>query len=533
LSTTTGLVGMWWFNEGSGIIAVDSSQYQNDGIINGPVWSTNIPVPSSSAGPAGPISGPTLVQQGQSGIEYSIPAIANATGYTWSVPFGATIASGSNNDTITVDFGATAQSGDIIVYGTNACGDGTPDTMGVAVGFNISVTFLYNNSANTALDSLWIFLLNNGTKIDSTQTNLNGECQFTGIAPGTYTLSATTGKPWGGVNATDAIKIQRHFVGLEPLTIPVRLLAGDVNNSNFINATDAIKLKRRFVGMDTSFTRGDWTFAKILGGDTAIISNANLTVDFQGLCVGDVNGSHIPAPGDALLSGIILNQQGILEVSNSNAFNLDLKATSKLEIGALSLVMTFPSDGFSMEDVLLPQGGTPLYTMQGDHIRIAWAEIEPLVVYSGETLITLVLMPNDKSSWDNSFIITALHESELADIYGIPISQVELNYPNLDFIETIGISENQELLSSLYLFPNPARDELSIEFSLGQPATISFDLYNTLGIQCLHQVYALLSRNKHKKVFDISKLPRGSYFIRCIMTNSSSSVVRTTKLILN
>ena len=234
LSTTTGLVGMWWFNEGSGIIAVDSSQYQNDGIINGPVWSTNIPVPSSSAGPAGPISGPTLVQQGQSGIEYSIPAIANATGYTWSVPFGATIASGSNNDTITVDFGATAQSGDIIVYGTNACGDGTPDTMGVAVGFNISVTFLYNNSANTALDSLWIFLLNNGTKIDSTQTNLNGECQFTGIAPGTYTLSATTGKPWGGVNATDAIKIQRHFVGLEPLTIPVRLLAGDVNNSNFI-----------------------------------------------------------------------------------------------------------------------------------------------------------------------------------------------------------------------------------------------------------------------------------------------------------
>lgn len=43
LSSTSGLVGMWWFNEGTGVTVIDSSQYQNNGIIHGATWSTNIP----------------------------------------------------------------------------------------------------------------------------------------------------------------------------------------------------------------------------------------------------------------------------------------------------------------------------------------------------------------------------------------------------------------------------------------------------------------------------------------------------------
>ena len=73
---------------------------------------------------AGTITGTATVCQGQTGVTYSVPAITNATGYTWSLPTGATITAGTNTGTITVSYSTSASSGNVNVYGTNACGNG-------------------------------------------------------------------------------------------------------------------------------------------------------------------------------------------------------------------------------------------------------------------------------------------------------------------------------------------------------------------------------------------------------------------------
>ncbi len=77
---------------------------------------------------AGTIVGTSTVCQGQNGVSYSVPAIANATGYTWTLPSGATIATGNNTNTITLNYSTTATSGNITVQGTNSCGNGTIST---------------------------------------------------------------------------------------------------------------------------------------------------------------------------------------------------------------------------------------------------------------------------------------------------------------------------------------------------------------------------------------------------------------------
>lgn len=76
--------------------------------------------------PAGPITGPSEVCQGETGVQFSIEPIANATSYVWTLPEGATIVGGENTTTITVNFSNTAVSGNISVYGTNANGNGDP-----------------------------------------------------------------------------------------------------------------------------------------------------------------------------------------------------------------------------------------------------------------------------------------------------------------------------------------------------------------------------------------------------------------------
>jgi hypothetical protein len=85
-------------------------------------------------GAAGTITGPAAICAPATGISYTVPAIANATGYSWTVPSGATIVSGGNTNHITVNFSASATSGVITVYGTNACGNGQ-----VSPNFNVTV----------------------------------------------------------------------------------------------------------------------------------------------------------------------------------------------------------------------------------------------------------------------------------------------------------------------------------------------------------------------------------------------------------
>jgi N-acetylneuraminic acid mutarotase len=75
--------------------------------------------------PAGTISGPSPVCQGDTGKVYTVPPIYGASSYSWSLPSGAYSVSGSGSNTITVDFSNTAVSGNITVYGSNSCGNGT------------------------------------------------------------------------------------------------------------------------------------------------------------------------------------------------------------------------------------------------------------------------------------------------------------------------------------------------------------------------------------------------------------------------
>jgi gliding motility-associated-like protein len=83
-------------------------------------------------GNPGAIVGTNPVCQGVTET-YSVTSIAQATGYTWAVPAGATIISGSNTNTIEVQYSVKAISGNITVYGTNGCGNGPVSTLPVVV----------------------------------------------------------------------------------------------------------------------------------------------------------------------------------------------------------------------------------------------------------------------------------------------------------------------------------------------------------------------------------------------------------------
>jgi hypothetical protein len=99
----------------------------------GPVRLSTLTVGELTApGQAGPISGSSSVCVPGS-ESYSISPVNGATSYVWTVPAGATIASGQGSTSVSVNFGTNAVSGVISVYGTNAAGNGAPSNLTVTV----------------------------------------------------------------------------------------------------------------------------------------------------------------------------------------------------------------------------------------------------------------------------------------------------------------------------------------------------------------------------------------------------------------
>ena len=104
----------------SGVVRVRGNNSCGSG-----AWSPDLSVTVNPLpGNPGIITGSSAVCQGQTGVTYSVPAIALANGYEWSLPTGASIISGANTNQITVNFSTTAVSGDILVRGLNGCGAG-------------------------------------------------------------------------------------------------------------------------------------------------------------------------------------------------------------------------------------------------------------------------------------------------------------------------------------------------------------------------------------------------------------------------
>ncbi|MEI6684442.1 MAG: SBBP repeat-containing protein, partial [Bacteroidota bacterium] len=115
---------------GPGLATPGSYQPNSAGVCDGILVKF---VDCNTPGQPGPITGNTGICAPATGVLYSIAPVPIASGYTWTVPAGATIISGQNTTSITVDYGQTAVSGYITVLASNACGQGEPDSLIVTV----------------------------------------------------------------------------------------------------------------------------------------------------------------------------------------------------------------------------------------------------------------------------------------------------------------------------------------------------------------------------------------------------------------
>jgi hypothetical protein len=110
-----------WTIAGSQTVSVNYTNGSGCNAATPTVFNVSVnPLPNQ----AGTITGIANVCAGTNGVSYTVAPIPNTNTYVWTLPPYAIIASGLGTNSIMVNYGTYAISGNIFVYGNNLCGNG-------------------------------------------------------------------------------------------------------------------------------------------------------------------------------------------------------------------------------------------------------------------------------------------------------------------------------------------------------------------------------------------------------------------------
>jgi hypothetical protein len=363
---------------------------------------------------------------------------------------------------------------------------------------SISGKVVYNNNELTPLSSTKTKLLNPSTPIDSSLTDVAGAFTFQSCASGTYKFTVQPSPAWGGVTATDALKVRRHYSGLEPLS-GLKFIAADVNRSSAVNSTDGLLIKRRVVGLiDTAWTAGDW----VAEDPSVTVEYSNVNQEIKVMCAGDANASYSPTVLKKELENVRLEPDGSIVSKTDGNISLPIRAGKDIAIAALTLHIKYVKELYALQTVTSPLNDA-LYSAIDGVIHFAWENTVPHLLKNDEAIITLHF--SQKSELAGEVILTMLEESEAANSRGEILPNFTMYYPS-----SAKLLPNEFKLCQNY--PNPFNPSTTIRYEIPRASSVRIEIFNIIGEKVAEPAAVVQESGYYTLQWNPAALSSGPYF---------------------
>ena len=412
----------------------------------------------------------------------------------------------------------------------------------------------YYNLGNTSLTSgVTVKLFQSNEQVGSDYAVTNGSYLFKGLPPGAYEIRATSGMSANGaVNGTDAAQV--NYWGVHPYSIQkVRFHAGDVSGGSpiAVNSTDALAILQNFVN-GTPFN-SVWSFwetgAAIANNPTVeqveftesypsftLDVGRDSIVDMYGLYIGDFNMSYNFEK--TMSTTLDLVPIGILNIGSQQEFDLPIYLMNSGSIGAVSLVLNFPADLVSIEDVTMNTNeGVINWAVQGNELRIGWYSPIAMELSAGDIMAVLHLKTtqifNDQSIIE--FSLAANSANELADgqYEIIPNAIIGIDAIIASSTSVQDLSNQDPSNIKLKNYPNPFSGITTLVYELPCDGQVNLEIYDIVGRVINTLVSEVKKQGVYNQKFDANILPPGIYMARLTLITEGKKVIRNIKLINN
>lgn len=310
--------------------------------------------------------------------------------------------------------------------------------------YTVSGILQYDNAAGTPVINSTVRLLGpGGSTLQTTTTNSLGQYSFGSVSSGSYSVTASSTRPWGGVSSADALLITRYFNNTVNLS-GLRLISGDVNASNSVASSDALLVSRRVSGLINSFSAGDWKFETV----PVTVSASNITQNIRGICVGDVNASF--QPPQVRMGSLTLDQHTSEFIPMEGAWvglKLKHRKGSPFHLGSVTLDLEAPQ-GWQIEGIRSTLNGmNPEYSLEGNRLKLSWFNPDGMGMGHLDPVLYLKVIPGPELGdiWSISSSTEFTDpQAEILSAMTVVLPRLQVNRANLDWnLQTMRISGDE------------------------------------------------------------------------------------------
>jgi len=483
---------------------------------------------------------------------------ANASRGNINISWFSTTPLSLSNDSKLLDLqftyngGLSAGGSTPIGFVTNACEltNATGSPLSVAyqdgkvellTGYTVSGLIRYLNSNQTPISNATVSLTPTTGTSQTTTSSTDGSFSFSNVAVAPYTLTGTKTGNWGGVTTADALLVQLHVVGIQPITDPLIVAAADVNNSGTITTADALMIQLRVVGLSNSFPKGDWVFSS----HSLSVSSSNVTQNVSGLCIGDINRSYLPSSGGFFSkqisssstvypATISLKIATALVPQAGQIVNVPITVQSFSNVGSFTLRISYNSTILTFLGVINSPTGIQSNATDGT-LNLSWFSTSPLSIQDGGKLLDLQFRYNGGLTQGASSLLSFVTPNcEVTDALGVPLSVTYQNGSVVTSVHSEQAAPKEFTLSHNY--PNPFNPSTTIRYAIPNRSHIRLQIVNVLGQVVQELVNAEQEAGYHQVGWrPASGAASGIYFYRVEATaldNSGLLFVETKKMLL-
>jgi hypothetical protein len=412
----------------------------------------------------------------------------------------------------------------------------------------ITGTLKYYNSAQTVMNNVIVDLKQGGTVIHTATTNGSGVYSFANVCPGTYDVVFTTIKPVGNINTTDAALANAWLISGYPAIERVKFIAGDVTGNNILNASDASRIMGYFLTQgNPPFSVPKWSFwptdqwvsaqspTPLTLTITVPPSSSPISQNFWGMVTGDYNQAFVPGGAKAESESLTLNYANTMEVESSTDFELPIRTAMDMQVGAVSLILNYPSDQLEVMGVYLTDNpAIPVdYEVYGDELRIAWFSVTPIYLNNGDELITLQLKSAAPLSMETMYF--SLAADPLNELANGQYSVINPAVLTVDVVKAAGLGIYNPYITSDELtmsnYPNPFNEITTITYILPVDGKATLDIYDLVGNKVRTLVDEIQTAGEYKVKVNLHALQLGSYTATLKLQSTESTVSKTIKII--
>ncbi|MGC8866560.1 MAG: T9SS type A sorting domain-containing protein [Bacteroidales bacterium] len=376
--------------------------------------------------------------------------------------------------------------------------------------YTIDGTVLYHNNPNKPIPNVQVVLKDlAGNVLQTTTTNQAGQYSFANVPAGTYTLSASTNIPAGGITLQDANLILLNILGFYSFT-PIQKLAADVDGNGVITWNDYFTVVFGWFLYGYPFPAGNWVFT-----NATVVAGLKDGNNMGGSSSADVNGSYVPNLTKAELV-METSDKGQIEAAANEYISLPVYANRSLALSGFVLYLEYPSELISIENVKSPLNNLR-YVAEDGLLKVVWAETEigGIQASSDRPLFTIEARTLPAFTEGSQILLTPVAGSHVVDNDG--------NVPGdfkLGLQKVIYKPATEQLL---VLYPNPVGDRASLQLNLDTDSQVKLEVFASGGQKVMNAFHETLKAGIHTLTFDSHNLPGGVYYYQCTISNNQSS----------